>query len=137
MASEQTSRPVGTRSRRLWLGVVAAGTAWFALGIAEMFITWRACMHNEEFGNAIGNGPATVASFVVSFFLLGLVAAAGFASYLAWRKASAQRSLVEAEGRTVQEFLPLVGVFFCLTLGVGMVWMTIPLFMLRLCARVR
>jgi len=125
------------RPGRLWLGVVTAGAAWFALGIAEMFITWRACMHNEQFGNSIGNGAAMGASFVVSFLLLGLVAAAGFASWIAWRKASAQRSLVEAEGRTMQEFLPLVGVFFCLTLGVGMVWMTLPLFILRLCARVR
>ena len=123
--------------RRLWFGIVAAGSAWFLLGIAEMFITWRACMHNEEFGNAVGDSAAMAAAFVVSFFLLGLVAAAGFASYLAWRKASAQQKFVEAEGRTVQEFLPLVGVFFCVTLGVGMVWMTLPLFILRLCARVR
>lgn len=103
-----------------------------------MFITWRACLHNEQFGNASPHSSATIASFVVSFFLLGLVATAGFISYNIWRRLAAQRSsLVEAEGREHHEFIALVGVFFSITLGAGMVWMSLPLFILRLCARVR
>lgn len=102
-----------------------------------MFITWRACMHNEEFGNATSHPGATAASFIVSFFLLGAVAAAGWLSYRTWRRLSTQRSLVEAEGRGHHEFIALVGVFFSITLGAGMVWMLLPLFILRLCARVR
>jgi hypothetical protein len=119
------------------LGVIVSGAAWFAVGIAEMFITWRACLHNEEFGNASAHSGATAASYVVSFFLLGLVAAAGFISYRTWRRLSTQRNLVEAEGRSPHEFIALVGVFFSITLGAGMVWMSIPLFIIRLCARVR
>jgi hypothetical protein len=138
MASEPTTRPVPVPPpRRLWFGVVVSGTAWFAVGIAEMFITWRACLHNEEFGNASPHPWAMVAAYVVSFFLLGLVAAAGFLSYTTWRRLSTQHSLVEAEGRGHHEFIALVGVFFSITLGAGMVWMCIPLFILRLCARVR
>ncbi len=137
MASEAIPRPPSITPRRLWLGIVVSGSAWFLLGIAEMFITWRACMHNEEFGTASSQPPATLASFVVSFFLLGLVAAGGFMSYTTWRGLSRQRSLVQAEGRGQHEFIALVGVFFSLTLGAGMVWMTLPLFILRLCARVR
>ncbi|HEX4066911.1 MAG TPA: hypothetical protein VHZ09_12880 [Acidobacteriaceae bacterium] len=136
MASEITTRPAPVGPRRLWFGVVAAGSAWFLLGIAEMFITWRACMHNEEFGNASSNNPAMAAAFVVSFFLLGTVATAGFVSYRAWRKLSTQR-FVEAEGRGPNEFIALVGVIVSITLGAGMVWMCLPLFILRLCARVR
>jgi hypothetical protein len=138
MASETTTRPAPpTGAFRLWWGVIAAGSAWFLLGIAEMFITWRACMHNEEFGNASSNNPAMAAAYIVSFFLLGTVAAAGFFSYRAWRKISTQRSLVEAEGRAPNEFVALVGIFVSITLGAGMVWMCLPLFILRLCARVR
>jgi hypothetical protein len=137
MASEPTTRPVPIRPARVWVGVVVSGAAWFLVGIAEMFITWRACLHNEQFGNGSSHPSATAASFVVSFFLLGLVAAAGFISYYEWRRLSTQRSLLEAEGRGLHEFLALVGVFFSFTLGVGMVWMSIPLFILRLCARVR
>ena len=124
-------------SHRLWFGVVVSGTAWFAVGIAEMFITWRACLHNEQFGNASAHSWDMVAAYVVSFFLLGLVATAGLLSYRIWRRLSTQRSLVEAEGRGHHEFIALVGVFFSVTLGAGMVWMCIPLFILRLCARVR
>jgi hypothetical protein len=119
------------------VGVVVSGAAWFLVGIAEMFITWRACLHNEQFGSASSHPSATAASFVVSFFLLGLVAAAGFVSYYEWRRLSTQPSLVEAEGRGHHEFLALVGVLFSITLGAGMVWMCLPLFILRLCARVR
>lgn len=138
MASEPVTRPVAAPpAHRLWLGVVVSGAAWFLVGIAEMFITWRACLHNEEFGNATAHPAATVWSFVVSFFLLGLVAAAGFISYTVWRRLSRQRSLMEAEGREHHEFIALVGVIFSITLGAGMVWMCLPLFILRLCARVR
>jgi hypothetical protein len=138
MGSEPTTRPVSPPpAHRLWLGVVVSGAAWFAVGIAEMFITWRACLHNEQLGTASSHPAATTAAFVVSFFLLGLVAAAGFLSYRTWRRLSTQRSLMEAEGRGHHEFVALVGVFFSLTLGAGMVWMCLPLFIIRLCARVR
>lgn len=138
MASEPTTRAVPIPSaRRLWFGVVASGAAWFLVGIAEMFITWRACLHNEEFGNASQHSSAMVAAYVVSFFLLGLVATAGFLSYNTWRRLSTQRSLMEAEGRGHHEFIALVGILFSITLGAGMVWMCIPLFIIRLCARVR
>jgi hypothetical protein len=137
MDFESPTRPQPVDPRRVWFGVVAAGAAWFLLGIAEMFITWRACLHNEALGTASSHPSATIASFVVSFFLLGLVAAAGFVSWNTWRNLSRQRSFIEAEGRGQHEFIALVGVVFSLTLGAGMVWMTLPLFILRLCARVR
>lgn len=137
MASEPTTRPVPVRPVRVWLGIVVSGAAWFLVGIAEMFITWRACLHNEQFGNASSHPSATAASFVVSFLLLGLVAAAGFISYYEWRRLSTQRNLLEAEGRGRHEYLALIGIFFSITLGVGMVWMSLPLFILRLCARMR
>ncbi|HEX3985113.1 MAG TPA: hypothetical protein VHX13_00785 [Acidobacteriaceae bacterium] len=138
MASESTTRPVSLPTpRRVWFGVIASATAWFTVGIAEMLITWRACLHNEEFGNATSHPGATTASFVVSFFLLGLMAAAGWVSYSNWRRLSRQRSLMEAEGRGSHEFIALAGVFFSITLGAGMVWISLPLFILRLCVRVR
>ncbi len=74
MASDPTTRPDDIRPRRLWFGLVTAAVAWFSLGIAEMFITWRACLHNEEFGNASSHPAAMIAAYVVSFLLIGLVA---------------------------------------------------------------
>lgn len=121
----------------MWFGVVTAAIAWFATGIAEMFITWRACMHMEAFGTASSHPAATLASFVVSWFLIGLAAAGGFVSWTNWRKLSAERNLLESEGHGHREFLAMIGIFISFTLGVGMVWMALPLFILRFCARVR
>lgn len=139
MASEPATRsqtePVPPR--RLWFGLSAAFFCWFLVGIAEMFITWRACLRQEDLGNASSHPGATAASFVVTFFLIAVVAAAGFMSYFNWRQLASERRLLEAEGRTRREYMALLGVIASFTLGVGMVWMSLPLFILRLCARVR
>jgi len=137
MPSEPTTRPAEIHPRRLWFGLVTVAIAWFSLGIAEMFITWRACLHNEEFGNASSHPAAMIAAYMVTFALIALVAVAGYISYLNWRRLSTQPSILQAEGRGRSEFVALLGVYISLTLGVGMIWMGIPLFILRLCARVR
>jgi hypothetical protein len=137
MASDPTTRSADIRPHRLWFGLVTAAVAWFSLGIAEMFITWRACLHNEEFGNASSQPAAMIAAYVVTFLLIALVAVGGFISYVNWRRLSTQPSILQAEGRGRSEFVALLGVYISITLGVGMVWMGIPLFILRLCARVR
>lgn len=123
--------------RHLWFGLAASGFAWFGLGVAEMFLTWRACLHNEEFGNASSHPASMIAAWVVTAFLIGVAAAAGFISYRNWRELSAQKHLIEAEGRDRKEFMALLGVFVSFTLGMGMVWMGIPLIIIRLCARTR
>jgi hypothetical protein len=125
------------RPFRLWFGIGVSFFAWFLDGVAEMFINWRACLHNEQLGNASSHPAASTAAFVVSFFLLALVIAGGIISFLDWRRLSSQQNIVEAEGRGKYEFVSLAGVLFSITLGTGMIWMTLPLFILRLCARVR
>lgn len=102
-----------------------------------MFITWRACMHNEELGNSSSHPSSTAAAFVVTFLLIGVAASAGFLSYLNWRRLSGGSSLVDAEGRGSSEFIALLGIFVSFTLGIGMVWMGLPLFIIHLCARTR
>lgn len=102
-----------------------------------MFITWRACMHNEQFGNSSSHPASTMAAFVVTFCLIGVAASAGCLSYMNWRSLSGDSSLVQAEGRGRAEFIALLGIFVSFTLGIGMVWMGLPLFILHLCARTR
>lgn len=138
MASESITRPAEVKSIRLWFGLATAFFAWHLLGVAEMFITWRACLHNEAFGSASSNPAALAAAFAVTGFLIAMSATAGFISYKNWRSLShARRRLFEAEGRGRPEFMALLGVFVSFTLGIGMVWMLLPLFILRYCARVR
>jgi hypothetical protein len=102
-----------------------------------MFITWRACLHNEAFGNASSRPPAIAAAFIVTFLLIGLAAAAGLISYSNWRRFAGQTSLMRTDAHDYREFVALAGVIVSFTLGIGMVWMGLPLFILRLCARVR
>lgn len=119
------------------MGVATTFFAWYLLGVAEMFITWRACLHKEAFGNASSNPAALAASFAVTGFLLALAATAGFISYRNWRRLSPEPSFRAAEGRTRKEYMAMLGVLVSFMLGVGMVWMLLPLFILRYCARVR
>ena len=137
MASELTTRSENASPRRLWFGLSAAFFCWFLLGIAEMFITWRACLHNEQFGQASSNPPALAAAFAVSGFLLAVAAFGGFAAYRTWRRLSSERHVYEGEGRGRREYMALLGVIVSFTLGVGMVWMLLPLFILQFCLRMR
>ena len=137
MDSESTARGEPVSPRRLWFGMSAAFFCWFLLGIAEMFITWRACLHKEAFGNAGSNPAALAAAFAVSGFLLAMSAAAGFTSWRDWRSLSSQPSLLRAEGHTRREYMALLGVLVSFMLGVGMVWMLLPLFILPYCLRMR
>lgn len=137
MASETTTRFNEVSPGRLWFGLAASAFAWFGLGLAEMFITWRACLHNEEFGNASSHPASMAAAFAVSGFLIALAATAGFLSWNSWRRLAAERRLIDAEGRGRRDYMALLGMFVSLTLGAGMVWMLLPLFILQLCARIR
>jgi len=58
-------------------------------------------------------------------------------SYRSWRTLSAVRDLLSAEGRERKEFMSLAGLFISLTLGVGMIWLCLPLFIVQMCARAR
>lgn len=137
MASDTTSRPPQISEPRLWFGLATAFFAWHLLGTAEMFITWRAGLHAEAFGNAVSSPAAYAASFAVTGFLLGISVLAGYVSYRNWRQLAPEPSIYEAEGRNRREYMALLGVLATVILGIAMIWMLIPLFILRYGARVR
>jgi hypothetical protein len=102
-----------------------------------MLITWRACVHEEQFGGPSSHPGALALYFVMWIVLFGLVTFAGTMSYRSWRTLSGARKLLAAEGQERKEFMSLAGLFISLTLGVGMVWLCLPLFILQMCARAR
>lgn len=122
---------------RLWFGVVASAVAWFGVGLADMFITWRACVHEEQFGGASFHPGALILYVVFSFLLLGVAALAGTLSYRYWHRLSRAKALLDAEAYERKEFVALAGLFISFTLGAGMVWLCVPLFMIEMCLRVR
>ncbi len=123
--------------RRLWFQVTASSAAWFLLGTADMFITWRACVHHEQFGGPSSHPGARVLLFLAGAVFLGLSVLAGAMSYYGWRELSGKSDLLCAEGRERKEFMAQAGLFMSLLLGIGTVWMCLPLFILELCTRTR
>ena len=120
-----------------WFGVAGTAVAWVVLGVADILVTWRACLHSELFGGS-GNPPnARILCFVITFVLIGLAVMAGISSYRNWKAFSGQRALLGAEGRERTEFIALAGLFMSFTLGFGMLWFCLPLFVIQMCLRAR
>lgn len=122
---------------KLWFGFTATAAAWVALGVGDVLITWWACMENQPLGNGSVRSGISIVYFIATFLLIGTAVVAGIMSYRNWRQLSAAPSLREAEGRGRPEFMALLGVFVSVTLGIGLIWLTIPLLILNLCVRAR
>jgi len=117
--------------RRLVFQVAASAVAWVSLGVADVLITWRACIHETP------QGGAGIPSFAITGLLFCLTLLAGGMSYRTWRKLSGLTALLRAEGRERSEFLSLAGLYISFTLGAGIVWLGLPLFILEMCVRTR
>lgn len=124
-------------NRRLWLQLVMSAVAWIGLGVADMLITWRACLNEEQFGGASFHPGARALYFVVTGLLFVLAVFTGVSSYRAWRKLSGATAFLDAEGRERSEFMSQAAVFISFTLGFGMIWFFIPLFIIQMCLRTR
>jgi hypothetical protein len=127
----------GVSNRRLWLQLAMSALAWIGLGVADMLITWRACLNEEQFGSASVHSGAHALYFVVTGLLFVLAVLTGVSSYRTWRKLSGAIAFLDAEGRERSEFMSQAAVFISFTLGFGMIWFFIPLFLIQMCLRTR
>jgi hypothetical protein len=137
MPTDLTSREEMPSSDANWFGVAGSVFAWIALGIGDIVITWRACINPEQFGGPSSHPAARIMYLVITFILFGVAIVAGIACYQHWRRLRGLAKLLQAEGRERNEFMALAGMFMSLTLGAGIVWLCIPLFILQMCIRAR
>ena len=128
---------VSISKRRLWLQLAMSAMAWVGLGVADMLITWRACLNEEQFGGASVHPGAHALYFVITGLLFALAVLTGVLSYRTWRKLSDAPGFLQAEGRERSEYMSQAGVFISFTLGCGMVWFCLPLFLIQMCLRTR
>jgi hypothetical protein len=133
LAIHDTERPTDQG----WFGVAASTLGWLGLGIGDILITWRACLQPDLFGAAETSPTARVLYFVVTLVLIGLTTMAGISSYRNWKTFSDRQALLGAEGRERTEFIALAGLFMSFTLGFGMLWFSLPLFVIQMCLRAR
>jgi hypothetical protein len=137
MASETETRQRHVSPARLWFGFAAAGFAWLGLGISDVLITWRECIHSETFGGASSHPGLRTLNIALFALLLAIAVTAGVMSYFNWRKIAGEVKILHAEGTGSREYFALLGVFISITLGMGMVWLGIPVLILSLCVRIR
>jgi hypothetical protein len=123
--------------RRLWFGFAASAGSWLALGCLDIVITWRACMHQENFGIPASHSSPRIAFAAVALALLVITIAAGIISYRNWRSLSTRRRALDAEAVDRREFMALLGVIISITLGAGIIWLGLPPFFLDICWRAR
>ena len=137
MSTEITNRSATAPNGRLWFGLAASAGAWFGIGIADMFITWRACLKQEEYGGASSHPGARALYFLFTFALIGVAVLAGTMAFRSLKRLTGLTDLLRAEGHELKEFMAIAGVFVSFTLGMGMVWLCIPLFIIQMCLRSR
>lgn len=123
--------------RRLWFGTATAAAAWVLLGCADIVITWRACMVQEDYGIPSPRPDVRILYFVLALALLAVTAIAGFTSYRSWRSLSEQRAMLHSHGVERREFMAIGGVIIAVTMGMGILWLALPPLFLDLCWRAR
>jgi len=127
----------GVSPKRLWFGFSGAAAAWVLAGLLDASLAWFACM-----GKELGNGVFTTAGMrillgFITFGLLAVATAGGIISFGNWRRLSETDQFIEAEGRGRKQFMALVGVFISVLLGIGILWFSIPVYILGICVRGR
>lgn len=131
----KTQRQVTVSPGRLWFGFTGAAVAWVVAGIVNVLLAWQACMGGEAGSFFFTQTGVHVVLGIITFLLLALAAAAGLVSFQNWRALSAEPEFVEAEGRGRREFMAIFGVFVSLSLGIGIFWFVLPIYIVRFCVR--
>jgi hypothetical protein len=137
MAIEGRPQNSAIRPARLWFGLLASATAWAALGCIDILITWQVCKDPLPFGTGMTH-PGAIALFItVAVTLLIVAIISGLLSYRNWRALSSERRLLDADATDPSEFMALLGVIVSVTLGMGIIWLSLPPLIIAVCARGR
>jgi len=124
-------------SRRLWFGFAGAAAAWTLAGILNALLAWQSCMGGEAGSFIFTETGIRVVLGIITFGLLAMAIAAGLISYRNWRVLSDKTDIVEAEGRGRAEFMALFGMVVSVSLGVGIFWFALPIYIIHMCVRAR
>jgi hypothetical protein len=122
---------------RLWFGTATAAVAWVLLGCADIVITWRACMVQEDYGIPTPRPDVRILYFVLALGLLAVTTWAGMTSYRTWQFLTSQRRLLESKAVERREFMAISGVIVAVTMGMGILWLALPPLFLDLCWKAR
>lgn len=123
---------------RLWFGTCAGAAAFVIQGFTCFQIAIQSCKdgHIGDWGPLNAAGVRWVAGSV-SMFMLAVAIWAGFVSYRNWRIVSEQRRLTNAEGKSREAFMSLIGVFVSVVFAIAIIWASLPMAVLDTCVTAR
>lgn len=135
--SEQIQAPPqeSVSPARLWFGFVGSAVAWVLAGLLNVALAWQACLGGDAGWFVYTQTGMRILLGVITFGMLGLDVASGLVSFQNWRMLSRQRDFAEAEGWGRQEFMAIFGVIVSATLGAGIIWFVLPIYIVRMCVR--
>lgn len=122
---------------RLWFGLAAAAAMWLGVGAIDLVIVWHGCAYAPYYGVGESHAFAPVLSFATAAVLFGVAFAGGMISYRNWRALSRHPGFLNARVTDRREFMAALGVIISLTLGLGIVWLSLPPLMVQFCTRAK
>lgn len=122
---------------RLWFGFAGSVAAWIALFIADLLLAWKMCTALPDGVDVLSLGWAIYLFAALTVILLAVTIAAGIVSFGTFQRLSNHVSLAHTEATGREEFMAVGGMFISLILSLGIVWLGIPLFIIKLCLRAR
>jgi hypothetical protein len=128
---------VDVAPKRLWFGFSGAAVAWALAGFLDATLAWFACRGGEAGTSVFTSTGMRILLGFITFGLLAVATAGGLISFSNWRKLTAEESFVDDEARGRKQFMAKVGVILSIALGVGIIWFSIPVYLLGLCVRGR
>ena len=123
--------------KRLWYGFATSIAAWIVAGLLNVTLAWQACMGGEQGSWFFTQTGIRIVLGVVTFGLLAVAISSGVVSYRNWRALSERRELLHAEARGREEFMGLCGLIFSTSLAIGILWFSLPIYILGICVRGR
>lgn len=123
--------------RRLWFGFAAGAAAWLGLFIIDLLLAWKMCIQRPNGFDVVSLGWALYLMAAVTVAMLAIAIAAGIVSLRNFRRVSNHASLARTEATGREEFMALGGMFISFLLGIGIIWLGIPLIIINICTRAR
>lgn len=125
------------KPKRLWFGTITAAVSWTVLGMADIVISWRACMVQQDYGIPAPEPGARILYGVLAVLFLIVSVFAGYQSYRTFQYLSNRHKVLDAAAVPRKEFLAYAGMVITVTMGMGILWLALPPIFIDLCWRAR
>lgn len=121
--------------RKLWFGLAATLVAFSVDGYLVFVLSWRTCFigHGQLGALSLGGVRWLLVGITVGLFIFAV--GGGVTSYRHWKRLSEEREMRHAEADGTSEFVSMITVLCTVALGMGIIWLSLPLIFVGICTR--